>query len=183
MVKIPGTSTRPPDATPRGIRGFTAAEIEGALHVQQRAFLRDGPPSLALRRNRMDRLNALVFENAASFAETLCADFGTRSRQSTVFFDIAGPLSDFAYIRRNPGRWENENRTGYCPACGPAPHGAGPPLGCRRDRCAVEHPGEPLGHAGHRSASGRKSGDAQGSRGNSTDLLIAGRSCRTILFT
>ncbi len=105
MVEILGTSTGPAGATPLGIREFTAAEIADALQVQQAAFLRDGPPSLALRRNRMDRLSALVFENAASFAETLCADFGTRSRQTTAFFDVAGPLSDFAYIRRNLGRW------------------------------------------------------------------------------
>lgn len=105
MVEMLGTSAGPAGAKSLDIREFTAAEIADALRVQQAAFLRDGPPSLALRRNRMDRLSALVFENAAAFAETLCADFGTRSRQTTAFFDVAGTLSDFAYIRRNLGRW------------------------------------------------------------------------------
>lgn len=84
---------------------FTAAEISDALQVQRAALLRDGPPSLALRRNRMDRLSALVFENATAFAETLCADFGTRPSRTTAFFEVGGPLIDFAYTRRNLGRW------------------------------------------------------------------------------
>ena len=105
MVEVSGTSTCSAGAEPRGIREFTAVEMADALQVQKAAFLRDGPPSLELRRNRMDRLSALIFENAAAFAETLCADFGTRPRQTTAFFDVVGPLSDFAFTRRNLGRW------------------------------------------------------------------------------
>lgn len=105
MVGVTGATAGPPDPKPVGMREFTTAEIADLVQVQQAAFLRDGPPSLALRRNRMDRLSALVFENAAAFAATLCADFGTRSRQTTAFFDVAGTLSDFVYSRRNLRRW------------------------------------------------------------------------------
>jgi coniferyl-aldehyde dehydrogenase len=110
MVEVLETTSGPADPKAPGVREFTAAEIADALRVQRAAFLRDGPPSLALRRNRVDRLSAMVFENAAAFAEKLCADFGTRSSQTTAFFDVVGPLSDFAFTRRNLGRWMKPRR-------------------------------------------------------------------------
>lgn len=102
MVKVMETSAT---AEPPGIREYTATEIAAALDHQRRAFLHDNPPSSALRRNRIDRLSALVFENAAMFSETLSADFGTRPHQTTAFLDVVGPLVDALHIRRNIGRW------------------------------------------------------------------------------
>ena len=63
MVEILETSTGRAGQDSPGMREFSAAEITEALRIQRAAFLRDGPPSLALRRNRMDRISALSFEN------------------------------------------------------------------------------------------------------------------------
>ena len=48
------------------------------LNRQRRAFLADGPPSAALRRNRIDRLMALLLDNTGAFVEAMAADYGTR---------------------------------------------------------------------------------------------------------
>lgn len=101
----PVSTTAGPNESKPGMREFTAAEIADVVAVQRAAFMRDGSPSLKQRRNRMDRLSALIFENAADFAATLRADFGTRSSQTTAFFDVAGPLADFAYSRRKLSSW------------------------------------------------------------------------------
>ena len=105
MVEILETSAGPVSANSAGMREFGAAEITEALEIQRAAFLRDGPPSLALRRNRMDRVSAMAFENAEAIAEAMNADFGTRSSQTTNCVEVLTPISDFAHIRRNLGRW------------------------------------------------------------------------------
>ena len=44
------------------MRDYTADEIAEALRIQRGAFLRDGPPTAAVRQNRIDRLAALTFD-------------------------------------------------------------------------------------------------------------------------
>ena len=105
MVEILETSAGRAGQDSTGMRECSAAEIAEALEIQRAAFLRDGPPSLALRRNRMDRMSALAFENADAIADAMNADFGTRSTQTTMIMEVLGPVSDFAHIRRNLGRW------------------------------------------------------------------------------
>ncbi|MDT5078944.1 MAG: coniferyl-aldehyde dehydrogenase [Mycobacterium sp.] len=105
MVEILETAGGQAGADTAGMREFGVAELAEALQIQRTAFLRDGPPSLALRRNRMDRVSALAFENAEAIADALNADFGTRPTQTTNFMDVLASVSDFAHIRRNLGRW------------------------------------------------------------------------------
>ncbi|MFZ0832032.1 MAG: hypothetical protein WAM92_02890, partial [Mycobacterium sp.] len=80
---------------PAGVfmREFTADEIAEALRIQRAAFLRDGPPSLAVRRNRMDRLSALTYENKDALAEAIRLDFGNRPVEFSTMWDIVGLLS------------------------------------------------------------------------------------------
>jgi acyl-CoA reductase-like NAD-dependent aldehyde dehydrogenase len=61
------------------LRECTAEDIAEAYRVQREAFLRDGPPSLALRRNRMDRLSALTYEHRDALVEAIRLAIG-RSR-------------------------------------------------------------------------------------------------------
>jgi hypothetical protein len=43
-------------------------ELPAMLDRQRRAFLADGPPSVAVRRERIDRLMALLLDNTDAFA-------------------------------------------------------------------------------------------------------------------
>jgi coniferyl-aldehyde dehydrogenase len=87
------------------MREYTADEIAEALGIQRVAFLRDGPPTAAVRRNRIDRLAALTFENADALGDAMRQDFGNRPIQATIFSDIFSSLTDISFIRRNVKKW------------------------------------------------------------------------------
>jgi coniferyl-aldehyde dehydrogenase len=57
------------------------AALGAMLARQRQAFIADGPPSVALRRNRIDRLMALVLDNTDEFVEAMATDFGTGPRR------------------------------------------------------------------------------------------------------
>ncbi|PRC50919.1 coniferyl aldehyde dehydrogenase, partial [Mycobacterium sp. ITM-2017-0098] len=55
------------------------------LEGQRAAFTADGPADAALRRNRIDRLLALVLDNADAFVDAMAQDFGTRPKAGSLF--------------------------------------------------------------------------------------------------
>ena len=63
------------------------------------AFIADGPPSGAVRRNRIDRLLALVLDNTDDFVDAMAADFGTRPRDGSLFTEIMGMISVIEHTR------------------------------------------------------------------------------------
>jgi len=78
----------------------------GALLERQRqAFITAGPPSVALRRNRIDRLLALVLENTDAFVEAMAADFGTRSRAASLFTEVVGIIPVIEHTRAHVPQW------------------------------------------------------------------------------
>src|SRR5258708_20700000 len=83
------------------MRDYTADEIADALRAQRIGFLRDGPPTVAVRQNRIDRLAALTLENVDTISDAMRKDFGNRPVQAAAISDLLGSLSDVAFIRRN----------------------------------------------------------------------------------
>lgn len=75
------------------------------LELQRQAYLRDGPPPAAVRRNRIDRLLAMVLDNLESYVDALARDFGTRSRTGTLFAEIVGMFSTIEHTRSHIGKW------------------------------------------------------------------------------
>ena len=69
------------------------AELRAILDRQRQAFVADGPPSVDVRRNRIDRLLALVLDNTDAFVDAMAADFGTRSRAASLFTEVVGMIS------------------------------------------------------------------------------------------
>ncbi|MFE6862203.1 aldehyde dehydrogenase family protein [Nocardia sp. NPDC057668] len=80
----------------------TLADI---LARQRAAFLRQGPPSARVRRDRIDRLISMVLDNREAFTDALSRDFGTRSRTGILFAEIMGMLSSLEHTRANLDRW------------------------------------------------------------------------------
>jgi coniferyl-aldehyde dehydrogenase len=87
------------------MRDYTTDEIADALRVQRNGFLRDGPPTAAVRQNRIDRLAALTLENVETISDAMREDFGNRPVQAAIISDLLGSLSDVAFIRRNLVKW------------------------------------------------------------------------------
>jgi coniferyl-aldehyde dehydrogenase len=75
------------------------------LDRQRQAFVQDGPPGVALRRNRIDRLMALVLDNTDAFVDAMATDFGTRSRAATLFTEMIGMMPVIEHTRSNVPRW------------------------------------------------------------------------------
>jgi len=75
------------------------AALGAILNRQRQAFMDDGPPSVAARRNRIDRLMALVLDNTDAFVEAMAADFGTRSKAATLFTEVIGMISVIEHTR------------------------------------------------------------------------------------
>jgi len=87
------------------IVGERRTAIRAVLDRQRQAFIHDGPPGVALRRNRIDRLMALVLDNTDAFVDAMATDFGTRSRAATLFTEVIGMMSVIEHTRSNVARW------------------------------------------------------------------------------
>lgn len=85
-------------------------DLSALVEAQREAFFRDGPPSAAVRRNRIDRLVAVLTENAEEYVDALSKDFGTRPATASYVSDIAGILPDIATTRRHLGKWMRAER-------------------------------------------------------------------------
>ncbi|WP_163768937.1 coniferyl aldehyde dehydrogenase [Mycolicibacterium parafortuitum] len=83
----------------------TAQPMSELLDCQRASFLADGPPDVALRRNRIDRLLALVLDNADAFVDAMAEDFGTRPRAATLFTEIMGMISVIEHTRSHVRQW------------------------------------------------------------------------------
>ena len=88
----------------------TAASLSALLGAQRSAHLAAGPPTLAERRHRLDRLVLMLTENADRFAAALSADFGNRPRVINNLSEIGGILPDIAATRSRLGRWMKPRR-------------------------------------------------------------------------
>ncbi|MDT5366336.1 MAG: coniferyl-aldehyde dehydrogenase, partial [Mycobacterium sp.] len=77
--------------TPQRVDGAVDGQREAMraiLERQQQAFVAEGPPSAATRRDRIDRLLALVLDNADAFVDAMSADYGTRPKTGSLFTEI-----------------------------------------------------------------------------------------------
>ena len=81
------------------------ADPHAILDRQRRSFSGEGPPSVEVRRNRIDRLLALVLDNTDDFVEAMAADFGTRPKTASLFTEILGMISVIEHTRSHVPQW------------------------------------------------------------------------------
>lgn len=70
------------------------------LHRQRTAFLRDGAPGLAQRRQRLATLRAAVLAYRMELEAAISADFGNRSRHETAIMELTGIVQSIDYLSR-----------------------------------------------------------------------------------
>ena len=90
--------------------GTASDEMRAVLDLQRRAFVTAGPASASLRRNRIDRLLAMVLDNTDAFVEAMAADFGTRSRAASLFTEVVGMIPVIEHTRAHVAEWMRPNR-------------------------------------------------------------------------
>ena len=84
LLEAEKTSTAPADA------GDTAAirDMQAAFQAQRRAFTADRMPTLAVRRERLERIIAMMEANKEKIYAALAADFGAHSSPAADMFEI-----------------------------------------------------------------------------------------------
>jgi coniferyl-aldehyde dehydrogenase len=85
------------------------ASVDGALQscfeAQRRAFAAAPNPTVAVRRNRLDRLLVLAEHNEDAIVAAIAGDFGTRSPQETRLAELFMVTVGIRRARRHLARW------------------------------------------------------------------------------
>jgi coniferyl-aldehyde dehydrogenase len=95
-------------------------EARRIFDLQHQASRRDPPADAKLRRDRLERLRALLAGNEAEFAKAISDDFGIRSRTETELLEIVPTVSAIRHARRNVARWMRPERRRVDPLFQPA---------------------------------------------------------------
>ena len=77
---------------------------------QREAFLRDGPPSEPVRRDRIDRAIGLLVDHQQELASALHEDFSGRAYEQTAILDVFAAIEQLKYCRGNLRRWMRPER-------------------------------------------------------------------------
>jgi coniferyl-aldehyde dehydrogenase len=85
-------------------------DMRRMLDVQRAAFLAEGPPDARERALRIDRLLALLLENAHALAEAMSQDFGHRPHELSLATDVFGIVPSIKHTRKHFRRWMRPER-------------------------------------------------------------------------
>src|SRR3712207_915889 len=85
-------------------------ESRRIFDLQHRAS-RQGPAAdLRLRRDRLERLRAVIAGNEAAIAQAVSDDFGIRSRTETELLEIVPTLNAIRHARKHVAGWMRPER-------------------------------------------------------------------------
>jgi coniferyl-aldehyde dehydrogenase len=101
-MTIQNTTT---DRSQGGAAQMDLAHMQAVLAAQKAAQVRDGVPSAALRKDRINRAITLIVNNQARFVESLRSDFGARSPHETILMEVVGSLGALKHARDHLERW------------------------------------------------------------------------------
>ncbi|MDP6690631.1 MAG: coniferyl aldehyde dehydrogenase [Alphaproteobacteria bacterium] len=85
-------------------------DLSGQLRSMRAAHERDGVANLALRRDRLGRIAAMVRQNQDAIVAAIDADFGGRSREETLLAEIFTSLSSVRHARGHLAKWMRPRR-------------------------------------------------------------------------
>ncbi|MES1200509.1 MAG: coniferyl aldehyde dehydrogenase [Pseudomonadota bacterium] len=92
------------------------ARMAEVLGLQRAACARRGPPSPAVRKDRLTRVISLLLTHKDDLVAAMSADFGARSPDMSMLTDIVGALSPLKYARANVEAWMKPERRKVTPA-------------------------------------------------------------------
>ena len=84
--------------------------LSGLLRAMQAAHQRDGFADLALRRDRLGRIAAMVRQNQDAIVAAIDADFGGRSREETLLAEVFTTLSSARHAKGGVAKWMRPRR-------------------------------------------------------------------------
>ncbi|MDG3015107.1 aldehyde dehydrogenase family protein [Corynebacteriales bacterium D3-21] len=85
-------------------------QLEQMFARQRSAFVADGFPDAAIRRERIDRLEAMLLDGRERLCDALALDYGTRPQALSLVADVISGLNEMAYMQKNLERWMRPER-------------------------------------------------------------------------
>jgi acyl-CoA reductase-like NAD-dependent aldehyde dehydrogenase len=85
-------------------------DLDTLFTRQREAFARQPFPSASARKDLLDRLEALVKDNAREWADAISRDFGGRSRHESELLEVFPSLEAIRHARRHLRRWMKPER-------------------------------------------------------------------------
>lgn len=80
------------------------------VEAQKKAHITEGTPSYAIRVDRINRCIALISDNQEEILDALQADFGNRSRTSSLFSDVVASINTLKHSRRKMRGWMRKSK-------------------------------------------------------------------------
>lgn len=93
------------DADARKSATADLSVMRALFDAQHAASRRDLPADLNLRRDRLDRMAALVKQHGDRFADAISSDFGVRARIETELMELVPTLGAIRYAHKNLPKW------------------------------------------------------------------------------
>ncbi|HEY0131149.1 MAG TPA: aldehyde dehydrogenase family protein, partial [Allosphingosinicella sp.] len=95
-------------------------EARRIFDLQHAASRQGASAGLELRRDRLERLRAMIAGNEAALAEAISTDFGVRSRTETELLEIVPTLNAIRHARKHVAAWMRPERRRVDPLFQPA---------------------------------------------------------------
>lgn len=92
-------------AGPSRTRAADQLGLHEILDRQRAAFLADGIPDARTRIDRINRLQAMILDNADALVEALREDFGTRPRGTSLSGDVISCMADVDHQKKHLASW------------------------------------------------------------------------------
>ena len=89
---------------------YATDELHKRFAAQRSAFDGERDPSLAVRLDRLRRLDALTANHEAQIVAAIAADFGTRCSQETRMAELFMVSAGIRHARRHLARWTAPRR-------------------------------------------------------------------------
>ena len=81
------------------------ARMLSLLEAQKRAHIREGAPSVALRKDRLNRCISILVDHQKEIVEAVNADFGARSKDMSMMTEVMGSIAPLKNARDNFEKW------------------------------------------------------------------------------
>ncbi|MET0545398.1 MAG: aldehyde dehydrogenase family protein [Caulobacterales bacterium] len=88
-----------------GLQQDSLARLEAVLALQKSAQIKDGPPTLEIRRDRLERCIQALRDHSENLAAAISKDYGHRSRDWSLLSDVAGAIESLRFARDNLKDW------------------------------------------------------------------------------
>ena len=79
----------------------TLQEMESVLNLQKKLHIEEGPASIELRKDRLNRCIKMIKEYSDEIIDSLQKDFGNRDPKSSFLTEIASTIGVLDSIERN----------------------------------------------------------------------------------